>query len=44
MVSQNLRQTHLLEGGLTKIMGDHETLSIVCHVGLHVGLHGWAIR
>jgi hypothetical protein len=24
------------EVGLTKIQGDHETLSIVCHVGLHV--------
>ena len=36
MVSQNLRQAHLLEVGLTKIPGDHETLSIVRHVGLHV--------
>ena len=36
MVSRNLRQTHLLEVGLTQIMGDHETLSIVCHVGLRV--------
>ena len=26
----------LLEVGLTKIPGDHETLSIVRHVGLHV--------
>ena len=25
-----------LGGGLTKIQGDHETLSIVRHVGLHV--------
>jgi hypothetical protein len=32
----NLRQAHLLEVGLTKILGDHETLSIVHHVGLHV--------
>ena len=37
MVSQNLGQAHLLEVlGLTQIPGDHETLSIVCHVGLHV--------
>ena len=35
MVSRNLRQAHLLEVGLTKIMGDHETLSEVHHVGLH---------
>jgi len=26
----------LLELGLTKIPGDHETLSIINHVGLHV--------
>ena len=25
-----------VEVGLTKIMGDHETLSIVCHVELHI--------
>ena len=30
MVSRNLRQA------LTKILGDHETLSKVRHVGLHV--------
>ena len=36
MVSRNLRQAHLLEVGLTKIPGDHETLSIIRHVGLHV--------
>ena len=36
MVSQNLHQAHLLEVGLTKIPEVHETLSIVCHVGLHV--------
>jgi hypothetical protein len=36
MVSWNLHQAHLLEVGLTKIPGDHETLSIVRHVGLHV--------
>ncbi len=36
MVSRNLHQAHLLEVGLTKIPGDHETLSIVRHVGLHV--------
>ena len=36
MVSRNLRQTHLLEVSLTKIPGDHETLSIVRHVGPHV--------
>ena len=36
MVSRNLRQTHLLEVRQTKIPGDHETLSIVRHVGLHV--------
>ena len=36
MVSWNFCQTHLLEVGLMKIPGDHETLSIVCHVELHV--------
>ena len=36
MVSLNLCQAHLLEVGMTKIPGDHETLSIVRHVGLHV--------
>jgi hypothetical protein len=36
MVSGNFRQTHLQEVGLTKIMGDHAPLSIMCHVGLHV--------
>jgi hypothetical protein len=35
-VSRNLRQAHLQKVGLTQISGDHETLSIVCHVGLHV--------
>ena len=34
-VSRNLRQTHLLEVVLTKFHGDHETLPIVRHVGLH---------
>ena len=33
MVSWNLHQAHLLEVCLRKIPGDHETLSIVCHVG-----------
>ena len=32
----NVRQAHLLEVGLTKIPGYHETLFIVCHVGLHI--------
>ena len=36
MDSRNLRQAHLLQVGRMKIMGDHETLSIVHHVGLHV--------
>ena len=36
VVSRNLRHAHLLEAGLTKIPRDHETLSIVHHVGLHV--------
>ena len=36
MVSHNLRQPHLLEVDLTKILGDHETLSLVRHVGLRV--------
>ena len=36
MVSQNLRRAHLLEVGMTEIPGDHEILSIVRHVGLHV--------
>ena len=35
MVSRNLCQAHLLEVGLKEIPGDHETLSIVRHVGLH---------
>ena len=33
MVSWNLHQAHLLEVNLTQIPGDHETLSIVRHVG-----------
>jgi hypothetical protein len=36
MVSRNLRQTHLLEVGLTQVPVDHAPLSIVRHVGLHV--------
>ena len=36
MVSQNLRQTHLLEVSLMNLLGEHDTLSIVRHVGLHV--------
>jgi len=36
MISRNLCHAHFLEVGLTKIPGDLETLSIVCHVGLHV--------
>jgi hypothetical protein len=36
MVSRNFCQAHLQEVGLTKILGDHETLFIVRHVGLHV--------
>ena len=36
MVSRNLRQAHLLEVGLMEIPGNHETLSIIRHVGLHV--------
>jgi hypothetical protein len=31
-----LHQAHLQEMGLMKYPGDHETLSIVHHVGLHV--------
>jgi hypothetical protein len=38
MVSRNLRQAHLLEVGLMQHPGDHETLSKVRHVGLHVRL------
>jgi hypothetical protein len=41
MVSHNLRQTHLLEVDLTKIPKDHDTLSKVRHVGLHVKSHPW---
>jgi hypothetical protein len=26
-----------LEMGLLQIMADHETLFIICHVGIHVG-------
>ena len=36
MVSRNLCQAHLLEVLMTKILGDHKTLSIVRHVGLRV--------
>ena len=36
LVSRNLCQAHLLEVGPTKFPGDHETLSIVRHVGQHV--------
>ena len=36
IVSRNLRQTYLLEMGLTKIPGDYKTLSIVRHVVLYV--------
>ena len=36
MVSRKLRQAHLLKVGLTKIPEDHETLSTVRYVGLHV--------
>ena len=36
MVSWNVRQAHLSEVGLMRIPGDHETLSIVHHVGLHL--------
>jgi hypothetical protein len=35
-VFRNLRHAHLLEVGMMKIPGDHETLSILRHVGLHV--------
>jgi len=38
IVSRNSRQAHLLEVALTKIPGGHETLSVVCHVGLHVDI------
>ena len=36
MVSQTLRQTHLLEVGLMQIPVDHAPLCTTCHVGLHV--------
>ena len=36
MVSRSIREAHLQEVGLTKIPGDHDTLSIVRHVGFHV--------
>ena len=36
MDSRNLCQIHLLEVDLMKILRDHETLSIVRHVRLHV--------
>ena len=48
MVSRNLRHTHLLEVDLTKILKDHDTLSKVRHVGLHVKFSSmnllWAFR
>ena len=37
-VSWNFHHTHFLEVGLTKIPGDHETISLVRHVGLHIDL------
>ena len=37
-VSQILRQSHLLEVGLTQIPEDHETLSIVRHAWLHANI------
>ena len=36
MVSRNFRQPHLLKVGLMEVSGDHETLSVVRQVGLHV--------
>ena len=36
MVSWDLHVAHHLEVGRMKIMGDHETSSVVHHVGLHV--------
>ena len=39
-VCHNLHHAHLLEGGPTKIPEDHETLSIVRHVRLHVDFEG----
>ena len=36
MISWNVCQTHILKVGFMKIMGDHETLSIVHHVELCV--------
>ena len=36
MVSQNFRQTHPLEVGLTQNLVDYAPLSIIRHVGLHV--------
>ena len=36
MVSWYLHQAHLLEVNLTQILGNHETLSKVHHLGLHV--------
>ena len=36
MVSWNLCHAHLLEVGMMQTPGDHETVSIVCHVGFHV--------
>ena len=38
MVSQILCQAHPLKVSLTKIPRDHEPLSLIHHVGLHVGL------
>ena len=36
MFCRNLRQAYLLEVGMMQVLADHETLSIVCHVGTHV--------
>ena len=36
MVYRDLRQTYMLEMGLSQVLVDNETLSIVYHVGVHV--------
>ena len=36
MVYQRLRWVYLLEVDMMQILVDHEMLSIVCHVGIHV--------
>ena len=43
MVCWNLCHAYLLEVGLMQILVEHETLSIICHVGIHVDFSSMVI-